>query len=619
MRVFATVFLTVFFSLSGIIFNWYTWYRPLSLYAFLFSVHQTGESLLFTFSSLIMFPVLAALTTVQLFLTVRHRHGLRPAAILAIALILCLAAGSMSIATASPSPSINLVGEAGNLGPCKGFVYNDGSTPVFHSMVSLGGNPAGLNTVGSFNQTMDTFLPPILTPIVNTGGGTICFDRGTYYFSASLNIVGSGVYFYGLGFQRANSQGFDYGANNPVRFLWSAPGPTASGSVFLQWGEGVTGHDYLGGGLTGIYVNGEGNVEACLIDNNVHDFHVEDSAIMDCGNASSWYDGYSGGVELDFVSNVGGGISDMKVEDSLFGGDIFPCPDPSNGIFLTGTTGQMWITQNYFTCMTGIGVNDGSDTNVGDHIEFNHFESIGWQYNVPNSGIGIEINQAESDTVVGNTFNSGNLAANGPSLYCILLASSADTSVTGNSCINPGANNGGPNPSACWSIQGTASVASFTGNNCKDYNRNMNYGFYDGDTLANGNNTIVGDSIAGWKTAPIGFSPNANPTSVRFNGVQGIDPVGAISSPFNTGWHTLGLDGNATNPTSGTVYTCVVTDCYVNSTGGTGTQIFIYTPLGVLITSASSPPTTLSFYEIPYGYEIRWTFSEAPTVNDYAD
>ena len=97
----------------------------------------------------------------------------------------------------------------------------------------------------------------------------------------------------------------------------------------------------------------------------------------------------------------------------------------------------------------------------------------------------------------------------------------------------------------------------------------------------------------------------------------GLNPYGQITTPFNTGFDTIGLMGNSSTPTADTDYTIVSFDQLITSTGGTGVDISIMDPSNNIVASGL---TSLSAQFLPIGYKINFgSFTVVPTVTTFGN
>ena len=122
-------------------------------------------------------------------------------------------------------------------------------------------------------------------------------------------------------------------------------------------------------------------------------------------------------------------------------------------------------------------------------------------------------------------------------------------------------------------------------------------------------NEIIGNTVKNaYVTAP--FNILGDRTILRNN--LGYNPVGLVSTPFETATTKIGLSGDEAAPTASTNYVVYGIDIYVTSTGGTGVSITITDQADNTILSGL---TTLTHLFLPIGWKINFgAFSVAPTV-----
>ena len=107
------------------------------------------------------------------------------------------------------------------------------------------------------------------------------------------------------------------------------------------------------------------------------------------------------------------------------------------------------------------------------------------------------------------------------------------------------------------------------------------------------------------------------PDQVIIRNNVGLNPYGQITTPFNTGFNTIGLMGNSSAPSANTDYTIVSFDQLITSTGGTGVSITIMDPSDNIVASGL---TSLSAQFLPIGYKINFgDFTVAPTVTAFGN
>jgi hypothetical protein len=102
--------------------------------------------------------------------------------------------------------------------------------------------------------------------------------------------------------------------------------------------------------------------------------------------------------------------------------------------------------------------------------------------------------------------------------------------------------------------------------------------------------------------------------ATKLVGTIGFQPVGKIANPFGTVNNMVCISptqGTSATPTSATTYRVVGTDMLITSTGGSGVSIDVLDPDGNTILSGQTALTNLL---LPIGYQIKFTYTTAPTV-----
>jgi len=191
----AVVLLSIPFSLSGVLVNWYWWYQPRTWEVFWFSLHQTFATPIWALFSLALLPILSSFVLVNLSRSIFERRNLRlgTGAFAVLVVIFFLASSVMAGVARSYSITDRFV-EGGNIVPCTWFVSFDGTTPFAHSQLSTSSVPSpGSIRVGTAGEDITTFLHSVVNSDESICFGAAIFPVGDSAIGLANNLVFSGI------------------------------------------------------------------------------------------------------------------------------------------------------------------------------------------------------------------------------------------------------------------------------------------------------------------------------------------------------------------------------------------------------------------------------------------
>jgi len=547
--------LTAGFSFTNILANWYFWYRPLSFYVFVFSMHQTLENPFLAFFSWLILPFVLALGVVYLVSAIRKRRGLRFAGIFGCLLVMFLLFGTVSVVSAIPSPTINKSLEPGIVGTCTWLISVDGTTPVSAAMVQV--------TVGSTTYSPGLFF-------VGSAGQ----DFGAFFNSIHDSNAGA----------KDNIGETSYAAV----FCLSANTYTATTTLVLYGFQSL-----LCGNAGSTIIKATGGmgdliqIEAHSGVKNLHAF----STIKNCQLSGGNRTGNTGACINDIT-----GSTDLTIERNYISG----CG--GDGIHLGPLIFNNWITKNWIEGNGGNGTSSyGNSMWFQDNYVFqNHgnglFESqvstsrVTGNYFLSNYLSGIFLWKGSTvATISANTFWGDDLVGpSKPQAAEIRCDSAQNPTIIGNSFLN--------NTKIGYAIflQSCSNVV-FSGNAFS--------GISTSDDLNNPNVRIV---------SPICQIVDGVPKCITIVNNAGFNPYGLISNPFTPGFLSSSITGGSASPTASTTYVVVGVPIFATSTSGTGVSITLTDGKGNVIQSGL---LTLTEQYVPIGYSISFgAFSVAPNV-----
>lgn len=381
-----------------------------------------------------------------------------------------------------------------------------------------GGN-FGPNTPGTITAGIQEAINSLrYDPATLQGGGSIILAPGVYPTSASITLY-PGMALGGIGQLAAFAEGTN----------------TNQGTCVIQPGSFNS------------------PVIQALVDPNYPSYlsfpWVHDLAIAGPNGANDAQDGiYSGsanGVLLDMfidgvsIFQVGGCGINMQGAGKFWIDHIYSEDNRGSGVQI-GNTGILRLTNSY---IFGNGFNGINAVSAGFVEVMNN--NI-WN----NAGAGMQIWSVPSGCqVLGNSFTN-----NGGSSFDDIILLSLDNSIYGSLIANNiVAESRGPGSRARYAIN-----ISFAPNGVYVCNNVIIGTFGTATYLLSGVNTISAGSQA----------------IIRNN--QGINPIGLISSPFDTSNSLVGLTGGgflASSPSASTVYTCHGVDVELWISGGTSVSL----------------------------------------------
>jgi len=137
--------------------------------------------------------------------------------------------------------------------------------------------------------------------------------------------------------------------------------------------------------------------------------------------------------------------------------------------------------------------------------------------------------------------------------------------------------------------------------------------FANNDVLGPNGEFYIGDDVSNLKADP-SFGPDN--IVVRIEGNVFLNPIGVLSAPFDSTMDTVGLGGDASNPTANHNYTIWGCSLMFDITGGTNANVKLYDGDGNIISNLGNPSSNpIHGLYVPIGYKINFGgFTEAPTV-----